>query len=619
MSTNLSKKHRDELLSDLNDIEKKLIETNPELSGKLRKIYNEIETKKYGLVFEEHEEAIDLLLKDNLPVLVEDCERKINGSGKYNFIIEGDNLASLKILERTHYNRIGVIYIDPPYNRGKNDFVYDDKMIGEDDTFKHSKWLSFMKKRLEIAKRLLTYDGVIFISIDDKEGFDLKMLCDDIFGPDNLISCMPRITKKSGKSTITFSKNHDYVLVYVKNNTNVFVAEDHIDPGFKYKDEFYEERGPYKLNQTLDYDTLGYVNSLDFPVVFEGETFYPGSVSEEEYKKRKSDNPKDGYRWRWSPDLVEFGIKNGWVQVNKNTHRLYTKTYLKATIKKEKGQYVIKYTDRTKPISSIDFINNIYSNDNARKELDSFGIKEKFDYPKPSALIKRLIKSYFDSDVIVLDFFAGSGTTAQAVLDLNKEDGGNRTFILCTNNQNNICTEITYPRVKKVIDGYLATEEKETVLFEKKITPALIQKGLNTTYDETGYKRIEQRIDDGVYKVIGISDSSHQIEGTDASLKYLKVDFVSTKERTYLDYSDDLLLYCKPLVELQNGIDFDTSADCLLVLTDDEFDKLIESINEIKSKRVFVGNNVLMSEEEKQLILSNSNDLFILPDYFYKE
>ncbi|MCB9196573.1 MAG: site-specific DNA-methyltransferase [Flavobacteriales bacterium] len=626
MSENLSKLKREKLLNSLQTINDLVIKNHPELSAQLREIYNEIETKQYGLIFEEYEESIDRILKDNIAVFSEDISKRIVKGDKFNFILEGDNLASLKILEKTHYGRIGVIYIDPPYNRGKNDFIYDDNYVGDDDYFKHSKWLSFMKKRLEIAKGLLTYDGVIFISIDDKEGFNLKLLCDDIFGPENLVSCMPRITKKSGKSTTTFSKNHDYVLVYVKNNTNIFVAEDHIDPGFKFIDDFVDSRGAYKLNQTLDYDTLGYVNSLDFPIEFKGRIYYPGSVSREEHLKRKQENPKDGHRWRWSSDLVKFGIENGWVEVNENTQRLYTKTYLKATIKKENGSYSIEYTDRTKPISSIDFINNEYSNDNARKELDSFGITEKFDYPKPSSLIKRLIKSYFDKDAIVLDFFAGSGTTAQAVMNLNAEDGGNRTFILCTNNQNGICENITYPRVKKVIEGFSFDSENRTVLYEKKLTPKVIEQGITKNeidkiiaVNKSKFEKIEKALDEGKYTLSGVNYNSVSVEGVNESLKYFKVDFVNTKDRTYLDYSDDLLAYCKALVELQNGIDFDSNSNCILVLSDEEFDDLVSKISTLNGYRIFVGNNVLMGREQKEEILRRGNDLFILPDYFYKE
>ncbi len=626
MSENLTKKKREKLLESLKLINETVMNDHPELSNQLREIYSEIENKKYGLLFEEYVENIDKILKDNIAAFSEDASKKIVNGDKFNFILEGDNLASLKVLEKTHYGRIGVIYIDPPYNRGKNDFIYDDDYVGDDDYFKHSKWLSFMKKRLEIAKGLLTYDGVIFISIDDKEGFDLKMLCDDIFGPDNLVSCMPRITKKSGKSTTSFSKNHDYILVYVKNNTNVFVAEDHVDPGFKYTDEFIDQRGSYKLNQTLDYDTLGYVNSLDFPIEFNGNTYYPGSVTEEKHRSRKLENPKDGYRWRWSKDLVKFGIENGWIEANEKTHRIYTKTYLKATIKKENGSYYIEYTDRTKPISSIDFINNEYSNDNARKELDSFGIKEKFDYPKPSSLIKRLIKSYFDKNAIVLDFFAGSGTTAQAVMNLNAEDGGNRTFILCTNNQNGICENITYERVKKTISGFSFVDEVRTLLYEKKITSNLLEQGIpKKEYDSVinsnkdKFDKIERNIVEGNYLIEGINSVNYSKDRVNESLKYYKVGFVNIVDRTYLDYSDDLLNYCKPLVELQNGIDFDSNSNCILILEDDEFDDLMSKIATMNGYRIFVGNNVLMGREQKEEILRLGNDLFILPDYFYKE
>jgi len=205
----------------------------------LGEIEAELNAKKYGLVWEQHEEAVDVMMRDNIPVFTECADREIHASGSddYNFLLEGDNLHSLYLLEKTHKGRVDVIYIDPPYNRGKDDFVYDDNYVGTEDTYKHSKWLSFMEKRLRIAYNLLSEDGLIFVSIDDNEQAALKSLMDDIFSEDNFIIVLPRITKKSGKTTGSFSKNHDYVLVYTKQNKNIFVMEEHIDPAFQYEDK----------------------------------------------------------------------------------------------------------------------------------------------------------------------------------------------------------------------------------------------------------------------------------------------------------------------------------------------------------------------------------------------
>ena len=183
---NLSKQRRDELVKKLRAI-RSFLETSTNTNAVrllqyAAELEKEVRTKKYGLVFEEHKERVDVELEHNLPVLTENKKRFIDNGGEVNFLIEGDNLAALKLLEKAHRGRIDLIYIDPPYNTGNEDFVYNDSYVDATDTFRHSKWLSFMKKRLEIARRLLTDEGSIFISIDDNEYAALKMLCDSIFG-----------------------------------------------------------------------------------------------------------------------------------------------------------------------------------------------------------------------------------------------------------------------------------------------------------------------------------------------------------------------------------------------------------------------------------------------------
>lgn len=233
--------------------------------------------------------------------------------------------------------------------------------------------------------------------------------------------------------------------------------EEHIDDAFKYEDEYVDDRGKYKLNQTLDYDSLSYSSSLDYPIEIEGEVLYLGGSKELWEKRQKGNHRRADWAWKWSKKLFDFGYKNGFVVIkrkNDGTARIYTKTYLNAKIvKDDNGKFVIEYNKRVKATSSIEFIDNKYSNDNAKKDLSLFALGDKFDYSKPVELIKKLIKAYYKTNAIVLDFFADSGTTAQAVFELNKQDGGNRRFILCTNNENNICEEVTYQRIKTVITG----------------------------------------------------------------------------------------------------------------------------------------------------------------------
>lgn len=230
MSTNISKEKRERLVQKINAIKTYISsavqdENTAQLLTYIADIEKDIKGKKYGLVFEEHRESIDELLENNLPVLTEDTDLFIDNGGQMNFLIEGDNLASLKLLEKTHKGRIDLIYIDPPYNTGNKDFVYDDSFVDSNDTFRHSKWLSFMKKRLQIARNLLSEKGVIFISIDDNEQSTLKMLCDSVFGEslvEQYIWCLQDKAEGSFVKTagLTVRKEHEYIIACFKSVVN---------------------------------------------------------------------------------------------------------------------------------------------------------------------------------------------------------------------------------------------------------------------------------------------------------------------------------------------------------------------------------------------------------------
>ena len=373
-----------------------------------------------------------------------------------NLYIEGDNLDALKLLQESYLNKVKMIYIDPPYNTG-NDFVYCDNFkmgcaefiekSGQCDADGnrlfantktngrfHSDWCSMMYPRMKIARNLLTDDGVIFISIDDNEVANLKKICDEVFGEENFQVCFPRVTKKGGKSSEATARNHDYVLMYKKSNNADIVGIGHDDEGYCNKDEHFEERGFYKLNQTLDYDSLGWVKSLDYPIEIDGEIFYAGG-SKEDYEQRQAGRHGRadwGWRWRWSLDLFNFGVKHNFIEVKRggSRPRIYTKTYQKVKIEKVGNEYQVVAIDRTKPLSTLDFTENKYSNDNATKVISELIGKGLFDYTKAPELVEQLTRLVGGKDFITLDFFSGSATTAHAVMQLNAEDGGNRRFIM---------------------------------------------------------------------------------------------------------------------------------------------------------------------------------------------
>lgn len=385
-----------------------------------------LNTKQYGLVWENKPENVEERLREELPVLREDKNRAIvNGEDYPNHIlIEGDNLEALTTLSYTHEGKIDVIYIDPPYNTGNKDFIYNDSYVDSEDSYRHSKWLSFMHKRLVIAKRLLSDTGVIFISIDENELYNLKVLCDEIFGSNNFIANLIWKSKSGGANDSKFfAIDHEYVLVYSKKSDNFSLnldTEAEVTTSYNQRDE----RGEYALDR-LDKQSIRYSDSLNYEIIGpDGKSYWP------KHKDPKNPNAT----WRWGKTTVaerydELVFKNGCV---------YTKNY-----KKEgaiaRSLLVDERFGRTRT---------------GKTDLSAIFGKEIFSSPKPYKLVRYFEMIASKSNSIVLDFFAGSGTSLHATMKLNGEDGGNRQCILVTNNENGICEKVTYERNKRVINGY---------------------------------------------------------------------------------------------------------------------------------------------------------------------
>ena len=391
--------------------------------------------KKYGLVYEEKtEEAVGRCQKE-APILENITDRRISDKDPakpQHILIEGDNYHALQILNWTHKGKIDVIYIDPPYNTGNKDFIYNDKYVDKEDNYRHSKWLSFMERRLRLAKNLLSDKGVIFISIDDNEQARLRLLCDEIFGEEN-IEVM--VWRKSGdgrygkmKNTKTFRNDHEYVLVGYKKLKNLNKIRTY--PDFKTKPRKEGER----------YFWVGYIARGKKGNNKEHKNYYSvtsptGKIFEAQFEVSKE----------------EF------LALEKKGKILWT----------ESGTPYRKiYKDEYREIICPSVLLDAGSTYQGKIDIcNAFGIKDTintpFDNPKPIDLIKRLLNLSTSGDEVILDFMAGSGTTGQAVIEFNKEYGGNRQFILCTNNEDNngngnggIAEGICYPRIKKVIEGY---------------------------------------------------------------------------------------------------------------------------------------------------------------------
>lgn len=581
MSTNLSKLHREDLLDKIRQI-RTYIASAPQdantgnLLQYLDELTKDVKGKKYGLVFEEHRETIDETLDTHIPVLTEEKYLFIDNGGQMNFLIEGDNLAALKLLQKTHKGKIDVIYIDPPYNTGNDDFMYDDNYVDTNDSFRHSKWLSFMEKRLRIAKSLLKKNGIILLSIDKNEGFQLKLLLDEIFDETTFVADLhietsaiagPRRYAAINGSVV---KTTEFVLGYINGSDTKIMKRPTYDyiSGFdthyslfwnKTTESFEKFADTLKTNEKIK----SFFDKLELKITlpnFRNVITIYDEVKNWLYSKEIAENlfresepttkiPKEYFKDK--DYLLEY--ENAYYKVNRD------KT---ATI-------LFRYADRLGQCD--DYYSSFgercirgnlwkgFSSDGGNLAKEG-GISFK-NGKKPKRLIKQLLKSVTTekqkNNLIVLDFFAGSGTTAEAVLDLNKDDEGSRSFILCTNNENNICKEKTYVRISNVLK---------------------VCKG---------------------------------------SLKYYKIDFVPISDKFYYEYANELLLYIRELVELENGINFNGNNDIAIVLTDEEMEQFVKSKS--TAKILYRGHDVLLNEEQEIYLNANGIHVNVIPDYYYNE
>lgn len=413
-----------ELISKLKTLEGLTNEERSNLIGLLR------QHKKYGLVWEDKPEDVEERLREELPVLREVKEKAILSDAPdapNHILIEGDNLEALTALSYTHEGKIDVIYIDPPYNTGHSDFTYNDNYVDSDDGFRHSKWLSFMSKRIKIAKGLLSNNGVIFISIDDNEQADLRLLCNEIFGERNFVACVLQKSRESISGDLLFSPNHNYLLVYASSFENLFARRDlfripqEVDTT-KFKNPDNDPRGPWKLSPV---DGPGGARK--------GNPYYEFLGIE-------------GY-YRYSKEVMQKYYEEGLIVKRKTS--LGKKYFLSQALEKKGVPPTTWWDDAGTTTAGTKLLKEILP-------------EREFTNPKPVSLILRCLQlATVNGSERVLDFFAGSGTTLHATMQLNAEDGGHRQCILVTNNENKICEEVTYERNKRVINGYTTSKGVE--------------------------------------------------------------------------------------------------------------------------------------------------------------
>lgn len=551
MSVNISREKREEQLRMLETLRCHIAsEDQGEQTGKLLSYINEIEKgikeKKFGLTFEHHREKIQEVLQTHIPWLEEEKGLRINGEDPCHFLMEGDNLASLQLLLKTHREKIDLIIIDPPYNRGKNDFIYDDDYVDTSDDFRHSKWASFMEIRLRLARRLLKPEGYIFINIDDNELTTLKMVCDEIFREQNFVGMyMWEKTSTAPALSRKVRKKLEYILCYGKRlDSSHQFSQGAIDgddapllnsgngkktltfpPGsvrFRIKDGIYRPHDSRKIHLEQPVEVKGGVNIT--PLVATGE-------------------------YKWVQETLEREIAEGTYFLVKS--KLFSIRYQRT------GKMVHKT-----PQNLLNGELGVGTNEEAQKELKALGLPP-FDYPKPTSLYTFLINMINrDKDITVLDFFAGSGTTGHAVLRQNKEDGGRRRFILCTNNQGGVCREIAWERLRKVME---------------------------------------------------------QEQGC-GSLTYLKVNYLPVEGRMYYEYADELASHVRELIQLEWGQIPEKNEQALLLLTQEETDRyLTKESCPMHCRMVYLGGDVLLTGAQEALVRERNIEVVTVPEYFYSE
>lgn len=417
--------------------------------------------KKYGLVWEDKPEIFDKQSECAYPILRgKDDENYPNinhqtdtdNNQKPHILIEGDNYHTLSVLNVTHQNKIDVIYIDPPYNTGAKDWKYNNDFVDKEDKFRHSKWLSFMDKRLRLSKNLLADGGVICIAIDHYELFNLGCLCDEIFGEENKIGVISVIHKPEGRNQEKFfGTSNEYMFCYAKNKSKS-----------NFRNVVLDEQLQLEFNQE---DSISKFKLKNFIRLADGK-----------YSSREN-KPKFYYPIYVSYDLQEFSIteKEGYTPVfpitTTGVERTWKTTKETCIKRADAGEIVAKLENERIDIYEKLRESQVVKTHWIKKEYHGyhFGTKlletivgvKNFNFPKSLFLITDVLKLTARKNATILDFFAGSGTTAHAVLELNKQDGGNRQCILATNNENGICEDITYERVKRVIEGYTTPKGRE--------------------------------------------------------------------------------------------------------------------------------------------------------------
>jgi len=527
--------------------------SKPELIREVKKLEKR---KKYGLVYDEEKvkEVFEEQTQKKLPILKEESSKEVivEGNTSPHILIEGDNYHVLSVLNYTHKNRIDAIYIDPPYNTGNNSWKYNNRYIEDDDAYKHSKWISFMSKRLQLAKKLLKKNGIICVTIDNHEVHNLRHIMEDVFTDKEIIITVIEHNFR-GRTKNNFALTHEYAIWAINKDADLITR---LGMG---EDIRRNLRRTGNNSKRTDSPSMFYGIEVDKKSLKIIGTTAPLPLDK---PIPKHTNPKtemiypihpDGSEknWYYSPKKLLEEVKKGeaYAKIIKNSIQIH---------------YHIagKPTRRKSVWSGTKFDASTYGSELLTEIIG----ENNFPFPKSIHAVKECIEAMTDNkNAIILDFFAGSGTTGHAVLELNKKDNGTRKFILCTNNEGNICDEITLPRLKNVMMGYKFKGKQKEILFEKTLSYSDIKNG-EELYEEieqikmrnqTKFNNFEIKVKDTKIQLTGIKVIDGKTTGLGSRLKFFKTEFVGWEptdenKKILVQQSTEMLCLKEDCFELVN-------------------------------------------------------------------
>ena len=490
------------------------------LEREVARLKKAMKSKKFGLVWMDVPEEFEEESRNAMPVLKEVTEKAVtNEDGKpTHILIEGDNYHALTCLNYTHKRKVDVVYIDPPYNTGARDWKYNNSFVDENDPWRHSKWVAMMEKRLRIAERLLKPDGVLIVAIDDNEVHRLRLLIEEIM-PGYNTTCVTIVHNPRGNISNNFAQTHEYALYVIPKGRSI-IARDRIDNATPRKLRRWGHNSTRKARPTMFYPIYVRNGKIVRVGKVPEDSFHPGS---------KNVRKENGEIEVWPID--QNGIERRW---NFGLDKVEDEIQRMIPIENA-GEIDVFLTQEDATPKTVWTDSDLEAGRNGATLVRTItGVD--FPFPKSIYTLVKCLRLVVGNrtNATVLDFFAGSGTTGHAVLMLNQEDSGQRQCILCTNNENNICEEVTYPRVERVINGYEFEGKDKEVLYEKKLNVTAMKKASDIleeieaikTMEGEKCEKYEVKVEDNHVRLIGTKEVTGKKEGLGGSLKYYRTAFI---------------------------------------------------------------------------------------------